>query len=156
MKDILGSEYHDFNLVVALSNGRPCEGQYISRALKALIRKGDLPDVVFHSLRHTSTTYKLKLSRGDMKSVQGDTGHSQSRMVSDVYSHILDEDRKDNAIKFEKAFYNNEVVTAETNVVEKTYSSDTDKILELLNSTPELAKQLLSILQISSEITTAK
>lgn len=29
-----------------------------------------LPDVVFHSLRHTSVTYKLKLSGGDIKAVQ--------------------------------------------------------------------------------------
>ncbi len=61
--------------------------------------------MVFHSLRHSSTTYKLKLNNGDMKAVQGDTGHSQLKMVSDVYSHILDEDRRNNAAKFEEAFY---------------------------------------------------
>ena len=81
------------------------EGQVISRAFKDLIRKNSLPDVVFHSLRHTSTTYKLKLNGGDMKAVQGDTGHAQLKMVSDVYSHILDEDRRLNADKFEKVFY---------------------------------------------------
>lgn len=73
LKEILGAEYHDYNLVLSLSNGRPLEGQVISRSFKDLIRKHDLPDVVFHSLRHTSTTYKLKLNRGDMKAVQGDT-----------------------------------------------------------------------------------
>lgn len=40
-----------------------------------------------------------------MKSVQGDTGHAQLKMVSDVYSHILDEDRRHNAEMFEEAFY---------------------------------------------------
>ena len=40
-----------------------------------------------------------------MKSVQGDTGHAQLKMVSDVYSHILDEDRRHNAEMFEDAFY---------------------------------------------------
>ena len=29
--------------------------------------------VVFHSLRHLSTGYKLKMTNGDVKSVQGDT-----------------------------------------------------------------------------------
>ena len=48
---------------------------------------------VFHSLRHSSITYKLKLNGGDMKSVQGDSGHAQVKMVADVYSHIIDEDR---------------------------------------------------------------
>lgn len=50
-------------------------------------------------------TYKLKLNGGDIKSVQGDSGHSQVSMVTDVYSHIIDEDRKRNAELFEEAFY---------------------------------------------------
>ena len=36
-----------------------------------------------------SVTYKLKLNKGDIKAVQGDSGHSQTDMVTDVYSHIL-------------------------------------------------------------------
>lgn len=59
-KKHLGSEYHDYNIVLALPNGRPMEGQVISRLFNALIRKNDLPKVVFHSLRHSNTTYKLK------------------------------------------------------------------------------------------------
>ena len=108
-KEFLGEEYTDYDLVLSLPNGRPLEGQVISRAFKDLIRKNSLPDVVFHSLRHTSTTYKLKLNGGDMKAVQGDTGHAQLKMVSDVYSHILDEDRRLNADKFEKVFYQQRV-----------------------------------------------
>ena len=61
--------------------------------------------MVFHSLRHSSITYKLKLTRGDIKSVQGDSGHAQAKMVTDQYSHIIDENRKDNAKLFENAFY---------------------------------------------------
>lgn len=41
-----------------------------------IIDQQGLPDVVFHSLQHTSVTYKLKLSGGDIKSVQGDSGHA--------------------------------------------------------------------------------
>lgn len=62
-----------------------------------IIKKEGLPDVVFHSLRHTSVTYKLKLSGGDIKAVHGDYGHAQADMVTEVYGHILDEDRKKNA-----------------------------------------------------------
>ena len=61
--------------------------------------------MVFHSLRHSSTTYKLKLNHGDLKATQGDTGHAQIDMITSVYAHILDEDRKVNAQKFEDAFY---------------------------------------------------
>lgn len=65
--------------------------------MKQIIKKEGLPDVVFHSLRHTSVTYKLKLSGGDIKAVQGDSGHAQADMVTEVYGYILDEDRKKNA-----------------------------------------------------------
>lgn len=39
--------------------------------LKRLIEKNNLPKVVFHSFRHSSITYKLKLNGGDIKAVQG-------------------------------------------------------------------------------------
>ena len=37
----------------------------------------NLPPVVFHSFRHSSVTYKLKLNGGDIKAVQDDSGHAQ-------------------------------------------------------------------------------
>ena len=40
-----------------------------------------------------------------MKSVQGDSGHAQLKMVADVYSHIIDDDRRLNAQRFEETFY---------------------------------------------------
>ena len=52
-------------------------------------------------------TYKLKLNHGDLKATQGDTGHAEIDMITKVYAHILDEDRKINAQKFESAFYAN-------------------------------------------------
>ena len=36
-----------------------------------------------------SVTYKLKLNKGDIKAVQGDSGHSQTDMVTDVYPILL-------------------------------------------------------------------
>lgn len=103
--DLFGEEYCDYNLVFCSPNGRPMESQIITRALQKLIRENNLPHIVFHSLRHSSVTYKLKLNGGDVKSVQGDSGHSQVKMITDVYSHIIDEDRKYNAAKFEEVFY---------------------------------------------------
>lgn len=105
LKDILGNEYQDFNLVMATSSGLPISDGSIRTALHKLIKEHNLPPVVFHSLRHTSVTYKLKLNGGDLKAVQGDSGHSQINMITDVYSHIIDEDRQKNAEMFEEAFY---------------------------------------------------
>ena len=105
MREMLGSEYYEHDLVVCLPNGRPCEERVITEAFQHLRDKCGLPYVAFHSLRHSSTTYKLKLNKGDIKATQGDTGHSQADMVTRVYAHILDEDRKVNAVKMEQAFY---------------------------------------------------
>ena len=51
-----------------------------------------------------SITYKLKLNGGDMKSVQGDSGQAQVKMVADVYSHIIDDDRRLHVERLEAAF----------------------------------------------------
>ena len=103
--DALGDEYHNFNLVLAGPLGMPVEAHRIETSFQRLIEKNDLPKVVFHSLRHSSITYKLKLNGGDIKAVQGDSGHAQSKMVTDLYSHILDDSRKQNAQLIEEAFY---------------------------------------------------
>ena len=66
-KDALGAEYADYNLVVAGPLGMPTEQSTINGALKQLIEENDLPKVVFHSFRHSSITYKLKLNGGDIK-----------------------------------------------------------------------------------------
>ena len=93
LKVLFGDEYTDFNLVFASSCGRPIEGKFINQALKKLIDDNNLPPVVSHSFCYSSITYKLKLNSGDMKSVQGNSGHIQIKMVADVYSHIIDDDR---------------------------------------------------------------
>lgn len=107
-KELLGNEYKDYNLVLATSFGMPIGGSHLREKMQDIIDREGLPDVVFHSLRHTSVTYKLKLSGGDIKAVQGDSGHAQADMVTEVYGHILDEDRRKNAQLMEKAFYNKE------------------------------------------------
>ena len=81
---------YENNLVLALETGRPCEDRVIGNQFERLKKSANLPNVVFHSLRHSSTTYKLKLNHGDIKATQGDTGHAQASMVTEVYAHILD------------------------------------------------------------------
>ena len=110
-KESLGDEYKDYNLVVANALGTPVEHSRITAMFRELIRANDLPKVVFHSLRHSSITYKLKLNGGDIKAVQGDSGHAVASMVTDQYSHILDDDRKTNAVLIEEAFYSGKNLT---------------------------------------------
>ena len=111
VKEALGSEYTDYNLIMATTFGMPINSSYIRDQLQKVIDREGLPDVVFHSLRHTSVTYKL--SGGDIKAVQGDSGHAQADMVTEVYGHIIDEDRRKNAERMENAFYNKENLNPE-------------------------------------------
>ena len=147
--EALGSEYQDYNLVMAGPIGLPVEPATIKSSLNKLIEEHDLPKVVFHSLRHSSITYKLKLNGGDIKAVQGDSGHTQTSMVTDVYSHILDDDRRKNAQLFENAFYEGKgadpAAPAKDPNPEEQKASDMDTLMRLLGNpeTAGLLKQLV-------------
>ncbi|GJN63424.1 MobA/MobL family protein [Faecalibacterium gallinarum] len=150
LRGFLGDEYQDYDLVVALPNGRPCEDRIILKSFEKLREKAGLPKVVFHSLRHSSTTYKLKLNHGDLKATQGDTGHAEIDMITSVYSHILDEDRKINAQKFESAFYANpdlrSVRPPEEEKEPAPTALDLEALVEQLRKSPELANTLAALL----------
>ena len=122
MKEILGDEYMDYNL----------------------------PPVVFHSFRHSSVTYKLKLNGGDIKAVQGDSGHAQVNMVTDVYSHILDDDRRKNAELFEEAFYEKKNLDPQMHVQQEnnnaTVADEVDpELLAKVLANPEMRALLNSL-----------
>ena len=131
--------------MIPMNSGRPCEDRVITESFQRLRERVGLPNVVFHSLRHSSTTYKLKLNKGDLKATQGDTGHAEIDMITKVYAHILDEDRKLNAQKFEAAFYANpdlrDVKPPQENVL------DIKTLIEQLQRSPELANALAELIK---------
>ena len=142
---MLGSEYMDHNLVFAGPFGAPTEGTSINAAFDRLIKAHDLPPVVFHSFRHSSITYKLKLTGGDVKAVQGDSGHAQAKMVSDVYSHILDDDRKTNAQLFDEAFYSNGGFQKKPLPTGSASDNEDQELLLKLVSNPEMATMIKAL-----------
>ena len=151
LKDILGSEYQDYNLVMATTFGLPIGDSYLRDQMQKVIDEQGLPDVVFHSLRHTSVTYKLKLSGGDIKAVQGDSGHAQADMITEVYGHIIDEDRRKNAERMENAFYNKENLNPdiheqkeEENKITIPEGVDPELLMKVLGN-PEMAALLTSL-----------
>ena len=147
---VLGNIYHDNNLVLAMDDGRPCEDAVIRKAFGKLQKQADLPRVTFHSLRHLSTGYKLVCSQGDIKSVQGDTGHSRAEMVTDVYAHIVDEDRRNNARRFEADFYANLNLRSDyrhdNRQDDNPANIDLRALLVQLRNDPQLAKDFYNLL----------
>ena len=83
-----------------------------------------------------------------MKSVQGDSGHAQVKMVADVYSHIIDDDRRLNAQRFEEQFYQDRgqmpIEKVQTETVPEESQSDKEMLLNLL-ANPEMAALLKSL-----------
>ena len=155
-RKILGDEYIDHNLVFCYPNGIPMEESCIRRGFNKLIEENDLPKVVFHSLRHSSITYKLKLT-GDIKAVQGDSGHSQIEMITDVYAHILDESRVQNAQMFETQFYGGKapeemVEKAKISIIEPTKSmTEEEMLVKQITENPEALALMKKILAKSSD-----
>ena len=96
-------------------------------------------------------TYKLKLSGGDIKAVQGDSGHAQADMVTEVYGHIIDEDRRKNAEMMENAFYNKENLNPRmkgseesSNTIAVPEGVDAELLMKVLGN-PEMAALLTSL-----------
>ena len=139
IKLLLGSDYQDFGLVLAQPNGRPYERRQIERMLDVFIAENGLRKVVFHSLRHSSTSIKLQISRGNIKAVQGDTGHAQARMVTEVYAHTNNEERQLLAQKVDENFFQTPTPGAFA------LTSEMQKVLQILAEKPELVRLLAAM-----------
>ncbi len=93
------------DLVLRYPNGRPLSEETVPHLLEKQLLKLGLPAVTFHSIRHSSISYKLILTGGNIKAVQGDSGHAQAEMITERYGHVIDSCRKQCAQSFENAFY---------------------------------------------------
>ena len=103
-KEFFGNAYNEYGLVISQPNGNPYDGRNLSKRFKDFTSRYQLRNVDFYSLRHTSATEKLRATH-DVKAVQGDMGHARADMTQNVYSEIVDEDRKNNAILIEDIFF---------------------------------------------------
>lgn len=141
VKKRMGDAYTDYGLVLTHQDGRPYEERQIADALRKFIEESGLPKVVFHSLRHCSTSLKLKISGGNIKAVQGDTGHAQARMVTEVYAHTNNDERKILAQKMEQGFFEKPTPAPDESIPEL------NQALELMKNNPAAAKLLIAALQ---------
>ena len=140
-KAALHGAYEDYGLVIAQDSGLPMEERLIARAFKSFIKENNLPEVVFHSLRHLSTSLKLVVSNGDIKAVQGDTGHSQARMVTEVYAHTFDGNRREIANKLDSQFF----AQSDGNKDAESNSDVLEKLAAILEKKPELLPLLTAL-----------
>ena len=77
---------------------------------------------------------KLELSNGNIKAVQSDTGHTQSKTLMDIYAHTFNEDRIKTTRKLEKELYN-------------AVDNEDEKIIKMIKNDPRLKDRLRTILE---------
>lgn len=145
LKGLLGGAYKDFDLVLAHEDGRPYEERQIAEKLRKFNQENDLPPIVFHSLRHCSTSIKLQISGGNIKAVQGDTGHAQARMVTDLYAHTNNDARRRLAQKVETDFF--QCRDASTTDTKNAAADEALAAYQLLQENPDIAKLIIAMMQ---------
>ena len=126
---MLDSDYQDFGLVIAHEDGRPYEERQIAFLLRKLTDATGLPPVVFGG--------------GNFKAVQGDTGHAQSRVVTDLYAHTNNEERRRLAEKVEADFFQKRADVPQ----EKPLDNSAEQAYRLLQENPDIAKLIIATLQ---------
>ena len=142
MKEFHGSSYKGYGLLMTPGDGRPLEPSKLNNRLQALIKRSCLKKVTFHSLRHTSVSYKLKASNGDIKAVMVDSGHQTAQMVTEQYAETFACDQKVNAVNLDKLFYGADISSG---------AAQTDG---RMNPSPQAIIEIVQMLQANPQILT--
>ena len=74
-------------------DGQEVRPDYITRKTKQLMKKCNLPVIRFHDLRHTAAS--LLAPYVTPKQLQEFLGHENISTTYDVYTHILDDQKKE-------------------------------------------------------------
>lgn len=72
---------------------KPYDVRTYRRHFKKLLKTAELPDIKYHSLRHTFATRALEVGM-DYKTLSEILGHSTVSITLDLYAHSLDEHKK--------------------------------------------------------------
>ena len=155
IKDHFDNAYKNSGFIfVNYKTGRPLDKDGLRDKFNDAQMSQQLDSITFHAIRHMSIQEKLKISKGDIKSVQGDSGHATSEMVTDEYSKIQENDRIKLAKKFEEKFYIEEN-DYDSKVVRKLSGSYElcKQVIILIKGYPEIYEKVLIILRIKQQIT---
>ena len=75
--------------VFTSADGAPLrKSNFIRRVFKPLLKQADLPDVTFHSLRHTANSLLVEAGE-DPLAIAGSLGHADTRMMFERYGHLF-------------------------------------------------------------------
>lgn len=87
-RDAWGPAYTDSGHVFTMEDGRPLKLQYATRLFDQLREQAGLPPMTLHGLRHQSASLRI-LAGEPIELVSKELGHSDVRVTSGIYSHLL-------------------------------------------------------------------
>ena len=106
----MDGRYRNCGQLFRLPNGMPVAPEALSKWYRAWrAEHPEFEKIVFHGLRHSSATYQLIESGGNIKAVQGNTGHATTGILMDTYAHTQDKPRLELAEKLEADFYSQDI-----------------------------------------------
>jgi integrase len=98
-----GRHWLEYNLVFTTTTGTPLDPSNVRRQFKAHLRAAGLPIVRFHDLRHTAAS--ILVAEGvHPRTVMEVLGHSQIGITMNLYSHVMDEAKRDAADRMGAVF----------------------------------------------------
>jgi len=100
---LAGSRWVNTPYVFTTSIGTPFDGSNLSKYFKDIIKCTDLPDMVFHGLRHTNASLILAQG-GDLRLIMHQLGHSQITLTANTYTHVLPALQREAARMIDNAF----------------------------------------------------
>jgi len=104
MRSVLGERFaNQMDLVFLNAEGRPMDQKHVHKHLKSALSRAGLPDVSFHSLRHTAASLMLA-SEWSLQEVKDHLGHSSILLTSGTYAHLVDDAQREAAERLNKIF----------------------------------------------------
>jgi integrase len=138
--------YRNSGMLLRLPNGLAVEPVLIRKKFeKWQDAHPEFPHIVFHGLRHSSATYQLMISGGDVKAVQETTDHASANLLINTYAHIQQDSRKKLGKKFEEGFYKPVESAPQSSPTEAEPTISVSALVELLKDAEPAVKAQLRL-----------
>lgn len=113
-KRSMGEEYNDYKLLFCYENGDPIEPRRLERRFQKWQIENECDPVIdMHSLRKSSSMYKLRISGNNYQEVQGDTGHASPQVLMEHYNEVEEAERRALVEKIQEDFYEGQEIPAQ-------------------------------------------
>lgn len=124
-----------YDLIFCQENGNPISVHYFRKLFYRYVHMQNLPHVVPYSLRQSSADTKMVLSKGDVTTVQAETGHSSPSILLERYTALRDERRVSLSDSMDHLMYDSRVVSPQT---DDPITQLNQKIASLLTANPNM------------------